>query len=170
LENVKLRKTIKVKTDETVTIGPLSSQATVNNSSANATVSVVPSSLLSNSSSQPNAAINKLGNRFSMFEQNNLMSASSSSFSNAKPVLPKKPEQAGGATSPTTSAATGTAGTLAGDNQRLSEEASEEAETGNSVQEPHLIKPSSIITKPLPPLPPNKPPRPLFAPTSSSGK
>jgi hypothetical protein len=168
-----LRKTIKAKTgnDETaeITTGPLGvGQKTVNNNISSSTTTTTTTTLApSHQPVQSNIGINKLGNRFSMFEQNSLMSASSSSFSNVKPVLPKKPESANPATSPTA----GFLSTLVGDNQRLSEEFSEEAaaDTG-SIQEPQLVKPSSIINKPLPPLPPNKPPRPLFTPTSNTGK
>ena len=158
MENVKLRKTIRVKSPN-----PSNVEETNNTTSTNATPA--PTAFLkpvnppntnttpvlsvqntSTSNTTINASTNfssKLGNRLSMFEQ----SASTTSFPNIKLANQYKK---------TTEQSLIENETTNGNNSNNNDE--------NLIETPQSVKPSTLLNKPLPPVPPNKPPRPAYNP------
>ncbi len=163
MENVKLRKTIRVKSPTPQSVEETNNTTIANSAPAPTTFlkpvnppNINTTPVLSNqnsatSSTQSTNFPSKLGNRLSMFEQ----SASTTSFPNIKLANQfKKATETTLIENETTN----------GNNTNNSNNNNEE----NSIETPQSVKPSTLLNKPLPPVPPNKPPRPAF--NSALGK
>ena len=127
LEKVQLRKTIKIKEPEL-------------NNSVEETSTTSSSNIITNNQTNFNSLTNKLGNRFSMFEQQSAI------FPNLKSNnLGKKVELT--------------------NNNGITFETSKITESNDEntlAQETTSSTINNKFSKPLPPVPPNKPPRPAF--------